>query len=194
MEVDLENRTPDIRRLSDMRDVVYDKEWLQQAPDEELYYMYRGIKEKDGLRYDITVIPSKMLGEEHVKTKGHEHVGNYGEVYVVLEGEAIFLMQKGKEEIEDVFAIKAKKGEVAVIPPNYAHITINPSDKDLKMANWMAKEAKSNYKPIQEKQGACYFYTKKGWIKNKNYNKVPELRFQEPLGAVPENLEFLKKG
>lgn len=193
MEIDLKNRKPDIRYLNDMRDVIYDKEWLKDAPNLELYYMYRGLKEKDGLRYDITVIPAKMLGQEFVKTKGHEHLGKYGELYIVLEGEAIYLMQKRKErEIEDVYAIKAKKGNVAIIPPGYGHVTINPSEEDLKMANWISKNCQSDYQLFEKMQGACYYYTKEGWIKNKNYKEVPQLRFEKPLRSIPENLDFLK--
>lgn len=188
----LKNKKPDIRYLNNMREVVYDKKWLKTTPNLELYYMYRGLKKKDGLRYDITVIPAKMLGSEFVKTKGHEHVGDYGEVYIVLEGEAIYLMQKRKgKEITDVFAIKAKKGDVAIIPSGYGHITINPSKKDLKMANWMADGVKSDYTPILKMEGACYYYTEKGWIKNKNYKKVPKLRFEKPKKSIPKNLDFL---
>jgi len=176
----------EIRYLNDMKDVLYDQKWAKKAPNLKLYYMYRGLKEKDDLRYDITVIPARMLGQEYVKTKGHEHVGNYGEVYIVLEGQAIYLMQKRKnEEIKDVFAIKTKKGEIAVIPPGYGHTTINPSKKDLKMANWMLKSVKSDYAFFERMQGACYFYTKKGWIKNKKYKKVPKLRFEKPRKTIP---------
>ena len=74
MGIDLKNKKPDVRHLNDMKDVIYDKEWLKSASNLELYYMYRGVEEKDGLRYDITIIPSRMLGKEYVKTKGHEHV------------------------------------------------------------------------------------------------------------------------
>ena len=183
----------EIRKLNDMKKVLYDKKWAKTAPNFELYYMRRGVKKKNGLRYDITEIPARMLGEEFVKTKGHEHIGNYGEIYLVLKGEAIYLMQKReKNKIKDVFAIKAKEKEVAVIPPGYGHVTINPSKKNLKMANWMASWVKSDYKPILEKRGACYFYTKKGWIKNKNYDKVPKLRFEKPRKTIPKNLNFLK--
>jgi len=193
MGIDLENKKPDIRYLYDMREVLYDKKWVKTASNFELYYMYRGIKKKKGLRYDITMIPARMLGKEFVKTKGHEHIGNYGEVYIVLKGEAIYLMQKRRgKEIKDVFAIKAKEGNVAVIPPGYGHITINPSKKDLKMANWMAGGVKSDYNPILKMKGACYFYTKKGWVKNKNYKKVPKLRFEKPRKTIPKNLDFLK--
>jgi len=40
-------------------------------------------------------------------------------------------------------------------------------------------------------QGACYFYTKSGWIKNKNYKFVPKIRFEKPLKEKPKNLDFL---
>lgn len=192
MDTALKNKTPDIRYLYDMKKILYDKEWAKTAKNLGVYYMYRGLKEKSGLRYDITVMPAKMLGKELPKTKGHEHMGNYGEVYIVLKGKAIYLMQKRKNEIvEDVYAVMAKKGDVVVIPAGYGHLTINPSKKFLKMANWMAKEAKSNYKPFEKMRGACYYYTKSGWIKNKNYKKVPKLKFKKPLKSLPKNLDFL---
>ena len=195
----LKNLKPNVRYLNEMKDVLYNKKWAKKAPNLELYYMYRGLKEKNGLRYDITIIPSRMLGKEFVKTKGHEHVGKYGELYIVLEGQAIYLMQKREKDIiKDVYAVKAKKNDIVVILPDYGHITINPSKKDLKMANWMAKEVKNDYKPIQRMQGACYFYILRpgsgqtGWIKNKNYIKVPKLRFEKPRKTMPKNLDFLK--
>ena len=188
----LENIKPDIRHLKDMDSVLYDKGWQETADQEmELYYMYRGLKEKENYRYDITVIPAKMLGKEFNKTKGHKHNENYGEIYIVLEGEAIYLMQKENNGIiEDVYAIEARKGDVCVIPPYYAHFTINPSQQELKMANWVDKSCKSDYKGIQQKQGACYFYTTNGWIKNLNYKNIPSLRFEEPQKSLPKNFLF----
>ena len=134
-----------------------------------------------------------MLGQEFVKTKGHEHSNNYGEVYLVLEGEAIFLIQKHRyNKIEHVYAIKAKRGGAVIIPSYYGHITINPSDKELKVANWLSERCQNIYDLFVKKQGACYYYTKKGWIKNKNYKKVPKLRFKKPLKSIPKDLNFLK--
>lgn len=192
MEINLNDKKPDIRYLNDMREVLYDQEWAKTAPNLELYYMYRGLEEKDGLRYDITIIPSLMLGQEFSKTKGHEHVGKFGEIYIVLRGQAIYLMQKGKDVIEDVYAVKASQDDVIIIPPFYGHVTINPEEGELKMANWMADNVKSDYSLFEKKQGACYYYTKKGWVKNKNYKKVPPLRFEKPLKFIPKNLDFLK--
>ncbi len=197
MEYDLTKLTPDIRRLNDMREVVYDKEWLKNASDIELYYMYRGVENKNGLRYDITVIHPAFLGSEFVKTKGHYHLENWQEVYTVLEGTAIYLMQKKNEngDIEDVYAVKTKKGESIIIKPGYGHVTINPSETEkLKMANWVSPDCKVDYLPYEKLQGACYYYLKSGWAKNENYKTVPELRFEKSLKNIPENLDFLKKG
>jgi glucose-6-phosphate isomerase len=193
MNFDLKNLKPDVRHLDEIRGLLYDKEWEKTAPNFELYYMYRMLDEKNGLRYDITVIPPKMLGSEFAKTKGHNHAGYYGELYIVLEGEGFYLFQKGDEnKIEDVCVVKAKKGESIIIPAGYGHVTINPSDKELKMANWVKKEDKGNFSFFEKMQGACYYYTTAGWIKNKNYKSVPELRFGKPLESIPEDLSFLK--
>ncbi|MCX6760575.1 MAG: glucose-6-phosphate isomerase [Candidatus Nealsonbacteria bacterium] len=188
---------PDIRRLKDMKDVIFDKEWYKTAdPELPIYYMYRGIERKGDLRYDITIIPPQTLGQEFTKTLGHYHK-NYGEIYIVLEGEAIYLMQKREKreegKISDVYFIKAKKGEAIIIPPQHAHFTINPSLKDLKMANWNIDSCPFDYEPVKRKKGACYYYTKSGWVKNENYEIVPVLREKQPLKTIPKNLDFLKE-
>jgi glucose-6-phosphate isomerase len=206
MAIDLEKRKPDIRFLRDMESVVYDREWLKTAGNPELYYMYRDLKEKDGLRYDITIIPPQMMGREFVKTKGHEHIGSFGEIYIVLEGKGIYLIQKyspskkeKEEKIEDVRAIAAEKGDIIVIPSYYGHVTINPSSETLKTANWISPHCCSSYQLFEEKKGACYFALKNPasqeleWLKNNNYQNVPELKFEEPQKELPENLGFLRE-
>ena len=195
MKINLKNKTPDIRYLDEMRSVLYDQKWAAKAPNKKLYYMYRGIKKNNGLRYDITIIPPAMLGKEFVKTKGHYHIGNYGEVYIVLKGKAIYLMQKKeKNSLSDVFAVKARKGDIVVVPPGYGHITINPSEKkELKMANWVSEKCQNDYLSIEKKAGGCYYYTKNGWIKNKNYKNIPKLRFKKPRKTMPKKLDFLCK-
>jgi len=193
MEINLKGKKPDIRFLDEMREVLYDRKWAKKAGNLELYYMYRGLKKKNGLRYDITLIPPQMLGKEFIKTKGHEHLGKFGEIYIVLEGEAIYLMQKREgDNIKDVYVVEAKKGDVVVIRPGYGHVTINPSRKTLKMANWVAENCQSSYRVFEKKQGACYYLTKSGWLKNENYRNLPKLKFKKPLKRLPENLDFLK--
>jgi len=193
MEIDITRLKPDVRHLDELHGLLYDKEWEKTAQNLDLYYMYRSLEIKDGLRYDVTVIPAQMLGSEFVKTKGHIHAGFYGEVYMVLEGEGFYLFQKGDEnKIDDVCVVKAKKGENIIIPAGYGHVTINPSDKELKMANWVKLEDKGDFSPFEKNHGACYYYTKQGWIKNENYKNVPVLRFEKALESLPVDLNFLK--
>jgi len=182
----------EVRRLNEMKKVLFDKNWAKTAPNLKLYYMYRNVKKKDGLRYDITVIPARMLGKEFVKTKGHSHDKNYGEVYTVLKGKALYLFQKNKKnKVLDVYAVKARKGESVIIPPGYSHVTINPANTDLKEANWLVEKCKQIYGPFEKMHGACYYYTKSGWTKNKSYATVPVLRYKKPLKKLPKNLDFL---
>ncbi len=181
-----------IRFLNDMKSLLYDQDWVKTAPNLELYYMDRGIKKKGDLRYDITIIPSRMLGKEFTRTKGNRNTKKFQELYIVLKGTAIFLMQKGKEKnIEDIIAVKAEKGDSVIVPPKYAVITINPSKIKLKIGNWVSEKSNNVYKELEENKGAGYFYTKKGWIKNKNYKNTPKLRFEKPLKTIPKNLNFL---
>lgn len=198
MEIDLTKLTPDVRHLNDMREVLYDKDFAKTSPDMDLYYMYRKVEEKNGLKSSITITLAKMLGKEFNKTYGHNHEGNFAETYTVLNGEAIFLMQKTKYDVvEDVFAIKAREGQTAVIPAGYGHVTINPSSVDLKTKDWTAINCKNNYTSFKELAGACYYYIllpsgQAGWIKNGNYKSIPELRFEKALDSLPEDLTFLK--
>lgn len=186
-------RKPDIRYLYDLKKVVYDQEWLKKAANFGVYYMYRGVKTKGKLRYDITKIKAKMLGREFPKTKGHEHSKNFQEIYRVLRGKAIFLLQKYKNrKIEDVYTVRADKGSVVIVPPGYGHVTINPSNKELKVANWISEKCKNYYNLFEKFGGACYFYTRQGWIKNKKYKRVPKLRLKKPLKKMPKSLDFLK--
>lgn len=194
---EIKDQTPDTRRLFDMKDIIFDKPWLQKQlgnlKNHDLYYMFRGIVKvgdedrlkKAGLRYDITVIPGFMMGVEFVKTAGHYHPIaiddlTYPEVYQVLEGEAIFFIQKvenfNTHNLLDVAFARAKAGDVFVVPPNYGHITINTSRRQLVLANWTADSFESLYEPIRRMCGASYFYTKDGWVRNHRYGLVPKLR------------------
>ncbi len=152
----------DVRRLIDMREVIFDQSWLAGAEDFELYYMYRDLflsqsdKENligQGLRYDITIIPPNMLGLEFVKTAGHYHPLapkseiTYPELYEVLEGEALYLLQK--KDLSDVVAVYATAGDKVLVPPDYGHITINRSNKTLKMSNFVARDFSSRYEPFK---------------------------------------------
>ena len=185
-------KKPQIRYRKDLTEVLFDQKWLKLAKNLPVYYIWRGVKERDDLRYDITVIRPGMLGKEYAKTKGNCNSGNFQELYTILKGRAIFLMQEMKKKtVKDVFAIKATMGNAIIVPSRHYVVSINPSKNVLKLGNWVSKKNKNIYKDMEEMRGACYYYTKSGWIKNKNYKKVPKLRFKKPLKSLPKNLDFL---
>jgi len=189
---------PDVRMLHDMDDVLYDRTMID-APDTELYYMYRDLalskRDRDTilehrLRYDITVIPPGMLGTEYVKTAGHDHPGDYGELYEVLEGEAQYLLQKRDgETVSDIIVVTACAGDKVIIPPGYGHVTINSSNKTLKMANWVCRDFSSIYDFFREKGGASYLLLKDGYIPNPKYENLPEIRFLKPTNYSEVGLQ-----
>ncbi len=167
------------RLLFDLKDVVFDKEWLaKQKRNFRLYEMQREVAKAGNIRYDITKLYGRMLGKEFNKTLGHYHPDGFPEIYEVIRGKAIYLLQKpvrtNSRKIMHAVAIYAKKGTQVIIPPRYGHVTINPSSKTLVMANLVSCRFSSIYEPYKRFNGACYYYTKKGWVKNENY-EVGEL-------------------
>jgi glucose-6-phosphate isomerase len=202
----------DVRKLHDMEDVVFDREWFEGIEDRntDLYYMFRDLAKSDvdlekikkhHLRYDITVIPPGMLGSEYTKTVGHYHPWvpgtdvSYPEIYQVLEGTATYLLQKvehGEEDnVLDAVIVTAVKGDIVIVPPGYGHVTINASGENLEMANWVCRDFTSIYEPIKRLSGASYFLLKDGFVKNPLYKNVSSIRHLKPLnheelGLSPE--------
>lgn len=214
--VDDKEITPSVRMLSELEDVLLNKINIEKTGDLEMYYMFRGIYKKDGLRYDITFIPYREMGGECAKTYGHCHPIaeenlTYPETYQVLEGNALFILQKELSNASTVVAmVDAKKGDAVLIPPNYCHVSVNPGPGDLLLANIVAEDFKSNYGHFKENNGAAYYYmADREIIQNSNYivekneritpteiNKRYEFGCKDLLTEFfkdPEKFEFLKK-
>ena len=150
--------------------------------NEIIYLMYRNlcsashkkIMAKHNMRYDITVIFPRMLGDEFAKTLGHYHSVSkeisYPEVYEVLAGRAHFLLQKVKgSRVEDVVVLEASQGDMVIVPSGYGHVTINPANEILAVSDLQSASTKADYGPIKKLHGAAYFETKNGFVKNTNY-------------------------
>jgi len=183
----------EIRQASDLKDILFDKSFLRNVADFIVYKVNRGIKYKDNLRYDETLISPRLLGKEFPKTKGHEHPKECLELIKVLKGKAIFLLQKDeKNVIEDIYFVKAEAGQCLISPAGYSHTTINASKKELRIGTWMDDGCSSDYHGIKKFKGFGYYYTTSEWQKNKNYKKVPRLKEKKPLKSSPKDLEFLK--
>lgn len=190
---------PSIRRLGEMHDVLLDNVINSSNKDNPIYYMYRSsirsedeqIFEKSEIRYDITVLNSTRLGRELNKTLGHFHPIvhdglSYPEVYEVLSGEALYILQRQAKGYYSVKIIHAGAGEKVLIPPNYGHVTVNPIDKDLVMANLVSSRFSSLYEPVREKKGMAVYILEDSFKINSNYDHANiEIEFSKNRFKLP---------
>lgn len=207
----IQHPEPDTRYYGDAKKVYMDP--TDDPEDKPLYYMYRGVYRQGdqeifaqrGIRYDLTVILPGKIGQEYHKTVGHFHPNkpnnseSYAEYYEVLAGEALYILQKNSRsgEVEEIMAIEAKKGDKVFIPPNYGHVTINPGDTPLVMANLIDDSFKSLYEPIEAKKGVAYYFveteTGRGdFVKNPNYHNSVGLKIMAAPSLeqpIPLNME-----
>ncbi len=227
---DLRSSKPVPRTSDEMREVLL-------APDEKapkiLYWMYRdlhfardeAVLRSHNLRFDATVIRGGLIGREFIKTAGHYHPVmpayglSYPEIYEVIHGEAVYLLQKVRaladpRRVVDVVQVQARTGDRVIIPPDYGHVTINPYKTTLVMTNVTADGFQSEYEPYRRLGGAVYHLVSEGgrpeWLPNKRYINPPPVRtvpvkefpqlglvrgraMYEALLQNPEAFEFLTK-
>ena len=182
---------PDLRTGADMQCVMYNHKNCTLDPEMVCYEMYRDryateqdhtwLKEHD-LRYDITLIYPHIICGEYNKTKGHYHPicsdeMTYPELYEVVSGRAIYLLQKA--DLSDIIAVYAEAGEAVLIPPDFGHVTINPSDTEpLIMVNIVSSRFTSIYGDYEYRIGAAYYYlADKTFVQNNAYPaSIPKLR------------------
>lgn len=194
---------PSARSLEDLSQVLL---YPGEPGPNPLYLMYRGTglakdqraMEDAGLRYDITVIYPGLIGSEYVKTLGHYHPKvpgqpwAYPEVYQVLHGRAHFLLQRGGEvsgQVDDFAVADFEAGDILIIPPFYGHVTANPGNKPLVLANWIARDFQSVYDPIRLRKGLAFYDVEyKGqstFMPNDSYGEHPKPRLMKP-DSYPE--------
>jgi len=201
---------PSIRKKSEMKDVLLEYD----GKEENLYYMYRGvfrredrkIFEKYRIRHDITLIPNKIVGIEYNKTYGHYHPNNYAELYEVIRGEAIFIMQS--RDFRNLILVKAKRGDQVLILPGYGHVTVNIGNEPLIMSNLVYWDFESDYSIFKEKRGALVYITKDGIKINENYllevknidfgnvvyaKRIFDRNIYEEFVSNPDKFMFLKE-
>lgn len=197
------------RELDALRPVLLDPD--ADGP-EIMYWMYRncgrpehaGLKEAHALRYDLTVFRPLTVGREFLKTSGHFHPlipgqrVSYPEVYEIVSGEALYVMQKvedysaapGEIVVEDVIVARVGAGKKIVMPPGYGHVTINVSDDPLVMSNWVSDRFSSFYRVVEDMRGFAWYAVSDGgepdFVENTNYKQgVPQVRWAE-ISEAPE--------
>ncbi|MEY8523627.1 glucose-6-phosphate isomerase family protein [Lachnospiraceae bacterium 38-10] len=183
--------------------------------EERMYEAYRNIRfpEHESLfhhydfRYDITVIQPGTVNGEFKKTSGHYHgyiaggLHPYPEVYEVIHGEILFILQKSHnfdrdEEpvIEELKAVHVKEGESIIIPPYCGHGSINPTDGISMFSNLAVVSCPLHYGPVQKKHGlaACAIKDKDSFrvIPNENYHNLPPVKLCRPVEEPSLGIAF----
>ncbi len=109
----------------------------------------------------------------------------------MLHGTAHYLLQRcDGGHIADVVLIEAHDGDKVLIPPNYGHVTINPSNQELKMSNWVSRNFSSIYEPYKKCGGAAYFeMAGEKLVRNCRCDSPPQVRFLKPTNVSKVGLQ-----
>jgi glucose-6-phosphate isomerase len=149
------NKEPKKRMLSDMRGMYLDDaafEEMLKERDQVIYDFYDlGIVEDPGgLAFGTTILYPGKIGDEYFMTKGHFHGKlNTAEVYYCTKGHGYLLMENvdGDVELQEM-----TPGVSVYVPPNFAHRSINISDKEPFIMFFVFRaDAGHDYKTIETK-------------------------------------------
>jgi glucose-6-phosphate isomerase len=203
---EIESIPPHVRRLGEMREVLYDQDFAESAePSQPVYYVHRDIpfsrpscdSSLAELRYDVTLIPPMRLGQEYPKTHGHYHSigpggGAYAEIYEVLQGTVHVLLQKTeRERVVDVFLIEGHPGDKLTIPPNHGHVLINPCEELLATGNLISRRCMADYELWRRRKGGAYYeVVERRFVKNPTYGNVPEMKMKAPHNSLSKELRL----
>ena len=164
--------------------------------------MYRNIAKPEdrenitnsGIQYDITVVLPGKMGDEYSKTIGHYHSFEgdtrvrYPEVYEVLHGQVVFIIQSSVPDLEQpdhVYAIKMERGEKVIVPPGYGHVLVNPTEDVVVTANWQPSKNVSDYSSYEKHSGAAYYVVESerlgsgGKTTSKESKYVPNMSYRK---------------
>lgn len=139
--------------------------------------------EKRFLLYGVVIYSKGRLGKEPVRSQGHIHAISHScgtstpEVYEIWEGEAIVYMQEtAKSDPGKCFAVHAKMGEIVIVPPSWAHCTVNANpEKNMVFGAWCIRDFGFDYEDIRAHSGLAYFpilgeKNNISWVKNEAYD------------------------
>ena len=146
---------------------------------------HKEILERMHLLYGAVIYASGRLGNEPVRSQGHIHsLSAFSglstpEVYEIWTGEAFIYMQEYADDNPGrCFAVKAGPGDVVIVPPGWAHATVNAgSDPEVPMSfgAWCVRDYGFDYKGVRAHNGIAWFpvFDPDGalvWKKNAKYS------------------------
>ena len=213
------------RTFGDLAGVVAVPELVATGPESNMpaYYMLPGLFASEAdmeyafddndLRFDVTAIRPAVIGRELVHTLGYYHnPSSRAEVYMVVSGKAVFLLQQHDMPIDvdmlpqDQFkkklaespvvrsvAIIAQPGQPVVIPSGWGHVIVNPSlTEPLITANWTTHDQESADGIYKELKGPSHRVMITG--EGEGLNIMPNDNYPENVPftfAVPADVGYL---
>ena len=188
-----------VRRLDEVRPFLRDP---QATGPDHLYTIYMDIRVPEsvaarqslGLGYGAVVTNHGSLGGEALRSQGHVHSAPeatgvaYSEIYEFWHGRGLVYMQdRATPDVEDVIVIEAGPGDKVVIPPGWAHATVNVGDGPMAFGAVYALEAQLLYEPLRKLQGTAHYVLADGTLEpNPRYRSVPPARRKLPH-EIPEH-------
>ena len=117
------------------------------------------------LLFGVVGYATGRLGKEPVRSQGHVHRRSLHsgwsppEVYEIWEGQAIVYMQEFvTDDPGRCFAIAAKKGDIIMVPPGWAHATISADvAAPLVFGAWCDREYKFDYEQVRARRGLAWY-------------------------------------
>ncbi|WP_300704459.1 glucose-6-phosphate isomerase family protein [Bacteroides sp.] len=178
--------TVENRRLGDIRsslmdptcdgpDVVYSIA-MDVGKDE-----HKELLQRLHLLFGVVAYAKGRLGMEPIRSQGHIHKispfcqWSTPEIYEIWNGEAVIYMQEfASDNPGKCYAVRAKPGDVVVVPPYWVHATISANaDEPLVFGAWCDREYGFEYDQIRRRKGIAWYPVFEGnelkWIRNANY-------------------------
>lgn len=120
---------------------------------------------KRNLLFGVVTYAAGQLGDEPIRSQGHIHAVSAScgwstpELYEIWDGEAIIYMQECAEDNPGrCFAVKAKAGDIVVVPPCWAHATISAEPtRPLTFGAWCVRDFGFDYRGVRAHGGIAFF-------------------------------------
>ena len=138
------------------------------------------------LLFGVVTYAAGRLGCEPVRSQGHMHKistrcgWSTPEVYEIWSGEAIIYMQETADHNPGrCFAVRAKPGDVVIVPPYWIHATISANPLEpLTFGAWCDRDYGFVYDGVRRHNGIAWFpifndNNELKWIANPTYEQSP---------------------
>ena len=159
------------RRLDDIRPSLLDPD----CDGPEIVYTiamnvgreeHRPILEELHLLFGVVTYAGGRMGREPVRSQGHIHKRSVyargwstPEVYQIWSGRAVIYMQeRAADDPGRCFAVYAGPGDIAIVPPAWAHATISADpEQPLTFGAWCDRDYGFEYGQVRARRGLAWY-------------------------------------